>query len=88
MKHALLIKTILIILLTIVLSATLTAVLFMIFGTREIMDMRVADMQPEAEYCARVFSYLKEDELSTLTFNRIMAEQAKLLGDGEIIIMN
>ena len=32
MKHALLIKTILIILLTIVLSATLTAVLFMIFG--------------------------------------------------------
>lgn len=88
MKHALLIKTILIILLTIVLSATLTAVLFMIFGTREIMDMRVADMQPEAEYCARVFSYLKEDELSTLAFNRIMAEQAKLLGDGEIIIMN
>ena len=55
MKHALLIKTILIILLTIVLSATLTAVLFMIFGKREIMDMRVADMQAEAEYCARVF---------------------------------
>ena len=73
MKHSLLYRTLIIILLTIIMSAALTTVLFSIYGKGVFADQKAEELVPRAEYCAeQAWMYLM-GVMSRQTFEALMS---------------
>ncbi len=73
MKHSLLYRTLIIILLTIIMSAALTTVLFSIYGKGVFADQKAEELVPRAEYCAeQAWMYLM-GVMSRQTFESLMS---------------
>lgn len=73
MKHSLLYRTLIIILLTIIMSAALTTVLFSIYGKSVFADQKAEELVPRAEYCAeQAWMYLM-GLMSRATFESLMS---------------
>lgn len=73
MKHSLLYRTLIIILLTIIMSAALTTVLFSIYGKSVFADQKAEELVPRAEYCAEQAWLYLMGLMSRATFESLMS---------------